>query len=302
MDTPRPDRKPLAAALTCFGVWGLMPFLFQAIGRAGASPWETLCWRTVVSTPCVFALVALTRQGRAFLGVFARPRQLALLALSALLIGGNWAIYIWAVDHHHTLAASLGYYVNPLLNMAVAAAVFRERVGPFGRVAIALAAAGVALQALALGEAPWAALGLAVTFSGYSIVRKTAAVEAQTGLMVECLILAVPATAYLAMLAAAGQSTFGRNWEVTGWLLASGPWTVLPLVTFAYAARRLPLTAISFIQFLTPTMLFAIGAVQGEPLSATRLASFACIWAGVAVFAWGSWRAAKALPPPRRGT
>jgi chloramphenicol-sensitive protein RarD len=299
MDAPAPDRKPLAAALTCFLVWGLMPLLFQAIARHGGTPWETLCWRTVLSVPCVLLLVALTRQARGVQAVLAQPRLLGLLALSAALIGGNWAIYIWAVDHGHTLSASLGYYINPLFNMAAAAVIFRERVGALGRVAMTMAAAGVALQTWAVGEAPWAALGLAVSFGGYSIVRKVAAVEAQTGLLVECVILGAPAAVYLAMVAQAGGAAFGTNLPVTLWLLASGPWTVLPLVTFAYAARRLPLTAISFIQFLTPTMLFVIGAVQGEPLSALRLASFGFIWAGVAVYAAGAWR--QAYPPPLRG-
>ena len=300
MDTPAADRKPLIAALTCFGVWGLMPLLFQAIARHGATPWETLGWRTVLSVPFVLAMIFITRQAAGIRAVFAHRRLLGLLALSAALIGVNWAIYIWAVDHGHTLSASLGYYINPLFNMATAAVIFRERVGMAGRVAIALAAAGVALQTWAVGEVPWAALGLAVSFGGYSIVRKVAAVEAQTGLLVECVILGVPAAAYLMMVALAGQASFGANAPVTLWLMASAPATVLPLVTFAYAARRLPLTAISFIQFLTPTMLFVIGAVQGEPLNAMRLASFGFIWAGVAVYAAGAWRTAKAPPLPEK--
>jgi len=293
METPKTDNKPLAAAVTCFGVWGLMPFLFQAIGRAGATPWETLCWRTLAAAPVVGALVLITRAGGDFLSVFVRPRTLALLTGSALLIGVNWGVYIWAVEHHQTLSASLGYYINPLFNMAVAAALFRERVGAIGKLAIALAVVGVALQAWALGGVPWVSILLAVSFGGYSVIRKVAAVEAQTGLLVECLILGLPLGVYLAVLTAAGQGSFGDNAPVTWLLLASGPATVLPLVTFAYAARRLPLTAISFLQFITPSMLFVIGALQHELMNAARLASFAFIWAGVGLYAWGAWRAAK---------
>jgi chloramphenicol-sensitive protein RarD len=298
MDGPAPDsqkidRKPLLAALTCFGLWGMMPFLFQAIAREGGEPWETVAWRTVISVPCVLGAVAVTRQGRGVLAALAQPRLLGLLTLSAVLIGCNWVIYVWAVANHHTLAASLGYYINPLFNMVAAALIFRERVGPFGRVAIGLATVGVALQAWAVGEPPWAALALACSFGGYSIVRKAAKVEAQTGLLIECLILALPALAYLAVLHASGQGKFGTGLAVTAWMALSGPWTAVPLVTFAYAVRRLPLTAISFIQFLTPTMLFIVGALQGEPLSAGRLASFAFIWAGAAVFAFGAWRGSR---------
>lgn len=298
MDGPRlqtqtPDRTPLVATLICFGLWGLMPLLFQGIGRAGGTPWEALCWRTVVALPCAIVLVAATRQGGALLALLARPRTLGLLTLSAAVIAVNWGVYIWAVANHHTLAASLGYYINPLFNMAAAALLFRERVGPFGRAAIALAVVGVALQAVALGQPPWTALILAFSFGSYSIVRKVAAVEAQTGFLVECLILAVPAAAYLTWLTLSGDGVFGTSLAATGWLLASGPWTAIPLIAFAYAARRLPLTAISFIQFLTPTMLFAIGALQGEALSALRLISFAFIWAGAAVFAFGAWRRSR---------
>src|SRR5690349_5607436 len=120
MDGPAPpqtpDRRPLAAALAAFLMWGLMPLLFQAVGRAGATPWEILAWRTVAAVPCVLALVAVSGQGRAFIEVFARPRLLALLLLSGGLIGVNWAVYIWAVNHHDTLSTSLGYYINPLFN------------------------------------------------------------------------------------------------------------------------------------------------------------------------------------------
>jgi chloramphenicol-sensitive protein RarD len=295
---PIPDRKPLAAALTAFVLWGMMPLLFQAVGRAGATPWEILAWRTVAAVPCVLVLVAISRQGRAFLEVFARPRTLALLLLSGGLIGVNWGVYIWAVNHHHTLSTSLGYYINPLLNMAAAALLFRERVGVTGRVAIALAVAGVALQAAAVGGVPWAALALAVSFCGYSIVRKIAAVEAQTGLLVECLFLALPAVVFLALTTTGGRGVFGDNWTVTLLLLSCGLATVAPLFAFAYAARRLPLTAISFIQFLAPTMLFAIGAAQGEALTGLRLTSFGFIWLGVAVFAWGSWRASRSGAAP----
>jgi chloramphenicol-sensitive protein RarD len=290
MDPQPLDRKALGAAVFTFTIWGLFPFLFQAMGRAGAEPFEMTAWRAVAAVPCCLLLVASTRQGRAFLTVVRNPRLLGALALSGALIGVNWTTYVWAVEEGHTLAASLGYFINPLLNMVVGALVFRERMDAFGKTAVALAVAGVALQTWAAGEPPWIALILAFCLGGYGVVRKKAVVEAQTGLLVECLVLVVPAVVYLIWLAGQGGVAFGDTVEVSILLLLGGPATVIPLVTFAYAARRIPLTAVGFIQFITPTCLFVIGWIQGEPLNAPRLASFAFIWAGVALFAWGAVR------------
>jgi chloramphenicol-sensitive protein RarD len=289
MDRQTPERKALAAAVGCFVIWGLFPLVFQAIGRTGATPWETLAWRTLTAAPAAAALVLASNQGRAFVELLGRPRQWTALAAAGLVMSLNWGVYIWAVDNQHTLAASLGYYLNPLMNMAAAALLFGERVGRLGQAAIALAAVGVAVQAMAVGEAPWIALTLAASFCGYSIVRKAASVEPQTGLLVECLVMAVVGLVYLTLLAPP-TGVFGRRADATAMLLLVGPLSVIPLVAFGYAAKRLPLTVISFIQFITPTLLFALGAMQGEPLDPLRIASFGFIWAGAALFAWGGWR------------
>ena len=285
MATSDSDRAGLAAGLACYGVWGVLPLLFQAVERAGVSAFEVVAWRTVYALPFAFALVLAVRQGGAIRSLGAG--RLGALALSAALIGLNWLVYVWAVTHHRTLEGSLGYYINPLLNMAAGRWLFGERIDGAGWAAIALAGAGVALQALALGAFPWVSLVLALSFCAYGIVRKRAAAPAQAGLLVECALLVLPAGAYLAWLALSPGGSVGPLRSASaGWLLLlTGPGTVIPLACFAIAAQRLTLTTLGFLQFISPTLQFAVGIADGEALTPLRLLSFVFIWAGVAIFA-----------------
>jgi chloramphenicol-sensitive protein RarD len=297
--TGEADRAALGSALVCYVLWGLLPILFIWAGRAGAGAFEIVAWRTLWSLPCAAAL-ALGLSGRGVLRGITRP-TLLLLFLSSALILVNWSTYVWAVEAGRTLSASLGYYILPLLNMAVGAVVFRERITRWGMVAMALAAVGVVLQGLALGGFPWISIVLALSFGGYGVVRKIARVEALSGLLVECLLLFLPAAAYAGWLAASGHGRFGTGWGVSGLLALGGPATVVPLTLFTFAARRLRLSTVAFLQFLTPTLQFIVGVEAGETLTPLRLAAFAFIWAGVAVFAaapWlGRWRSeASSLP------
>jgi chloramphenicol-sensitive protein RarD len=273
-----------AAGIACYTIWGLVPLVFQAIGRLGASPWEILAHRIVWGAPAGLALVLIARQGGAVRAVFRQPRTLGWLALSALLIAVNWSAYIWAVNSGRVLETSLGYYILPLLNMAAGAALFGEKPDRMGVAAMALAGVGVALQTWALGRLPMVSLFLALSFGGYGLVRKHVTAEAQTGFLVECLLLGVPALAYLGWLQAHGVGRFGHGAAVTSWLVACGPITAVPLVLFAWAARRIPLSAMGFLQFISPTLTFVIGVAQGESFGFLRAVSFGFIWAGVAVF------------------
>jgi chloramphenicol-sensitive protein RarD len=286
------NRKPLASALVCYTLWGLLPILFIWADHEGAGAFEIVAWRTIWSVPCAIALVLAAGQGAHLRGL--PPKVFAALALSAVLIAVNWSTYVWAVSSGRTLSASLGYYLNPLLNMAAGALLFKERIDRAGLVAIGLAAVGVALQGLALGEFPWVSLVLAVSFCGYGIVRKTAAVEAQTGLLVECLILVLPAAAYALWLAHTGHGVFGKTLGASAALALGGPATVVPLALFAFSARRMPLTALGFLQFISPTLQFCVGVETGEAMTPLRTVSFVFIWAGVAVFALGAWRRFRA--------
>jgi chloramphenicol-sensitive protein RarD len=239
----------------------------------------------------VFVLVA--KQGREVLAALRTPRTMAWLALSAALIAANWSIYIWAVNSGRVLETSLGYYINPLLAMAAGALIFNERIDRLGGVAIALAAVGVAVQAVAIGGLPLVSLALALSFGGYGIVRKRVTASAQAGLLIECLLLVGPGLAYVLWLQHAGLGHLGSSSAATAWLLACGPITAVPLVLFSWAARRIPLSTLGFLQFIGPTIAFVIGVVQGESFTPLRAASFVFIWGGAAVFALAAWRRSR---------
>ncbi len=288
-------RQALAAGIGCYIFWGLLPVLFIIMGRAGAGPWEILGERTLWAAPWAAGLVLLARQQGHLRAVLANPRVLALLTLSALLIGINWSTYVWAVANARTLDASLGYYITPLLNMAAGAVIFRERMDRFGVGAIVLAAVGVAIQAVAVGHLPVISLVLAFSFGAYGVIRKRVAAEAQTGLFIECLLMSVPGLIYVLWLHHSGGGISWRTPGATLLMALTGPATVVPLALFSWAARRLPLSTIGFLQFIGPTMTFGVGLVTGEPMTPLRALSFVFIWAGACAFAWGAWRAGRRL-------
>jgi chloramphenicol-sensitive protein RarD len=292
---PGDSRQALLAGIGCYILWGLMPALFIVMGRAGASPWEILGQRALWSAPWAGLLVLMAGHGNQVRRVFASPRLLGMLALSALMIGSGWSVYVWAVNNGKNIESSLGYYINPLLNMAIGALLFRERIDRVGLAAIALAAIGVVLQTVALGHPPVISLFLALTFCIYGIIRKRVNVDAQAGLFVECLLMAGPGLIYVIWLARHGGGVFGAGVGKSLLLASAGPMTVIPLVLFSWTARRLPLSTIGFMQFIGPTMGFAVGLIVGERLTPLGVLSFAFIWAGVATFALGAWRASRRL-------
>jgi chloramphenicol-sensitive protein RarD len=288
-------RPALAAGVVGYIIWGLIPALFILAGRAGASPLEILAQRAVWSAPWASLLVVVSGHGDQVRRVFQRPALLGQLAISALMIVSGWSVYVWAVNNGHNIEASLGYYINPLLNMALGALIFRERINVFGLCAIALTVVGTVLQALALGHLPLIALFLAVTFTIYGVIRKRVEVDAQAGLFVESLLMWLPAMALIVWLGRTGAARFGHGTAVTWLLVAMGPVTVAPLAFFAWTTRRLPLSTVAFLQFIGPSMGFLIGLAVGERLNPLGVISFAFIWAGVAVFTFGAWRAGRRL-------
>jgi len=292
-----PDRSGLIAGLVCYTLWGFLPILFTAAEHSGAGAYEIVAWRTLWSLPLAVIFVVASDRGASFKALWLSPRTLLALVLSSALIAGNWTVYVWAVVHGHVLAASLGYYLNPLLNMAAGALLYRERISRTGYMAIGLAATGVLIQGVALHGPPWIPLILGVSFCGYGLVRKSAAVSAQTGLLVECLYLAIPAALYAGGLAVSGHAAFGRSPAPTVLLILCGPATVVPLALFAFAARRLPLTLIGFLQFISPTLQFLCGLAAGESLTPLTALSFVFIWAGVLVFGVGAFIRGRRRPP-----
>lgn len=289
------SRQALIAGVVCYLLWGATPALFIAMGKTGASPLEILAQRAMWSAPWAFLLVMITGQGAQALAVFRRPKLLAMLALSALMIGSGWAVYVWAVNNGRNLESSVGYYITPLLNMAVGALIFRERIGRIGVLAIGLASGGVLLQALALGHFPAIALFLAGTFWGYGLIRRHVDAEAQTGLFIECLLMAGPGLAYVIWLHHSGGGMFGHGLGRSLLMMTAGPATVAPLAVFAWTTRRLPFSTFGFLQFLSPTIGFLVGLANGERLTTIGVVSFVFIWGGAATFVFGAWRASRRL-------
>lgn len=293
---PKPQnegRAALFAGLGAYGIWGFLPLYFHLLAGLGVGAAEMIAHRTVWSVFWAAGLVWLSRQGADVRRVLTEPKTLGLLALSTAAIFVNWTIYVVAVNQHKVIEASLGYYINPLLNMAVGALFFRERMPLTGKIAIVLATIGVGVQTVALGHLPLISLGLGISFCAYGVIRKQVKADAQTGLFFECAYLSLPGLAYVLWLQSTGAGHFLSGWNIALLLLAAGPATVAPLALFAWSARRLSLTALGFLQFVAPTLQFFVGLALGEAFTPMRALSFAFIWAGVAVFAWGAWQASR---------
>jgi chloramphenicol-sensitive protein RarD len=208
------------------------------------------------------------------------------LVLSSVLIAVNWAVYVWAVANNHVIEASLAYFLTPLVNVAFGVTLFGERLTRLQAGALALAAAGIAVQAAALGAFPWVALALCATWSCYGLVRKQAPVPAAGGLLVETLVLAVPSALALWFLARTQGLAFDDSPERAAILAFAGVATAAPLILFAFGARRLRFSTLGMLQFIAPSLQFLIGVAYGEPLTSLRLASFALIWTGLGIFTW----------------
>ena len=281
-------RDGLLLGVGAYLSWGLLPLYLRLI--AHVPPMQILSYRILWSLGLLGVVAVAVRRVGAIARA-ARGRTLLLLGCSSLLIAANWLTYIWAVQNGHVLEASLGYFVNPLVSVGLGVAVLGERLRRVQGVAIALAAAGVVVAALDGGGAAWVAGVLAVSFGLYGLVRKVAAIDALGGLLVETLLLA-PVAAVLLMLAAGqGTAAWGRDGTTDLLLALAGAVTAAPLLMFAAAARRLPLSVLGLLQYLSPTIQFAEAVlIFGEPLRPVHGLTFGLIWTGCAVFAWDGVR------------
>ena len=286
--TQQPEsRRGLIHGATAYGLWGLLPLYFHLLDQvdAGEIVAQRVLWSVVLLVPIVLVL------GRraSLWAVLRNPRTMAMLAASAVLIAANWLLYVWAVLHHQVLAASMAYFLNPLLNIAMGVALLDERLTRAQAVAVLLAGAGVAVLALGAGGALWISLTIALSFAFYGLIRKLAPVEAFEGLTIETLLLAPFALGYLVWLSGHGGMSFGREGGTTALLVLAGAVTTVPLLLFAAAARELRMATLGLLQFLAPTMQFLLAiTLFGERLDLTKLLSFGLIWAGLAVYVGGS--------------
>lgn len=279
----REARRGLLAALTALLFWGFFP-IFLRLLRA-VTPLEIMAHRIVWC--CVVAMVWLWAHGdlRAMAVAIGTKALRRRLLASALLVSVNWLAFVWAVDQSRVLEASLGYFINPLVNVVLGVVLLRERLSRRQWTAVAIAAAGVVWLTVTAGAFPWIALVLATTFAIYGFIRKVVVVDAVVGLAVETLMLTPIALGYIAYLALHGSAGFGTSRSLSTLLVLTGPLTAIPLALFSFCARRIPLSTLGLILYIGPTLQFAVGVfVFDEPLHLSRLAGFCLIWTALALF------------------
>ncbi|MFS8973069.1 EamA family transporter RarD [Cupriavidus necator] len=285
-------------ALLAYVIWGLLPLYIKSL--PGIAPVEILLHRMVWSLVFLGLILAWRRQWT-WLGQVFRDRRLLLsFAASAALLCGNWFLYIWAVSANRVVDASLGYFINPLFSVLLGVVFLHERLRPLQWLSIAVAAAGVAWLTVAAGQLPWIALGLAATFGGYGLLRKTGALGALEGLSLETLLLFPLAAAVLGYLFATGQDGFTHAAPGTQWLLLmAGPVTAVPLLFFAAGARRIPLSLLGLLQYTGPTLQLLLGVwLWNEPFPAQKQVGYALIWISLGLYAAeGLWMNARQKPP-----
>lgn len=294
----QPGSGPRLGALyasTAFLIWAALPLYFKAVRTV--SPTEVLAHRVLWSAAFVGLLILIWRNRTALLPVLSNPRLMGWLILSALLVSSNWLIFIWAIANDRVLESSLGYYINPLLNVVLGVLILRERLRPLQWFAVFLATIGVGNLVWEFGQIPWVALSLALTFGLYGLIRKRVAVDAITGLFVETLLLAPLAIIYLAYLGIQGTAAFGAAGITQDMLLMSaGVLTATPLILFTAAAKRLKLSTLGQLQYTVPTGHFLLAVFAfGEPFTQAHAVTFAFIWVALTLYAFDTYREERAV-------
>ena len=295
MSRPRAtfDRAGLATALGAHAVWGSMPLYLLLVKSVPAV--EFVAWRILFTLPLCGAIIVWRKAGDEVRAVLRDRRVFLTLLGSSTLIAVNWFLYVWAINNGHVYAASLGYYILPLLMMLLGFVALGERLTRVQQVAVALAALGVAMLAVGALTTLWLSLSMALTFSLYGLLRKTVKAGALAGLTIESLILGPPALAIVAWYAARPTgSALAHGPGLAAAVAFSGPMTAIPLIMFTFAARRLPYTIVGLFQFASPTIVFVLGLlVFREALKPAQLGCFVVIWTAVALFVWDILRGTR---------
>jgi chloramphenicol-sensitive protein RarD len=261
-------------------------------------PLEVLAHRIVWAVPFGAIIILARRQWPEVKRAVTHRRTLGLLALAAVFIAINWLVYITAVQRGQIFQASLGYYINPLMYVVIGVIVLRERLRRFQTTAVILAGLGVTVLTVSGGEFPIISLTLAVSFTIYGVIRSRVVVGGMPGLFIETLLLFPMSLAYLIWLMLAGESWFRpEDPGMVGGLMLAGPLTVVPLLCFALAARRLRLSTVGVMQFIAPTLQFLVGVAYGEALTVPHVICFSLIWTAVIVFSWDAWRSTRVRVP-----
>lgn len=285
-------RHGVIAALLAYTIWGFLPIYLKVVEEVSSI--EVLTHRIVWAVPFGALIIVARRQWPEVRRAFTRIRTVALLALSACVITLNWLVYIIAVQTDHIFQASLGYYINPLMYVLIGVVFLRERLRRNQTAAVLLAAAGVTVLTVSGGEFPLISLVLAISFTIYGVIRSRVVIGGMPGLFIETLILLPVAAACLAWLMHDGAAAFrAEDPAMIAKLLLAGPLTVVPLLFFALAARRLRLSTIGIMQFIAPTLQFLMGLLYGERLTTAHAVCFTLIWIAVFLFSFDAWRSAR---------
>ncbi len=282
-------RRGYILGLSAYTIWGLFPLYFKAIAAVPAI--EIIIHRVLWSALFGSIVLMFWKHPGWWRELRDNPKRLAVLALSGSLIAANWIVYVWAVNNGRMVEASLGYYINPLVNVLLGMVLLGERLRRLQWLAVGFAAAGVAQQVWQVGNLPWVSLVLPLTFGFYGLIRKKAPVAALPGLVVETWMLVPLALIWLALnpTALSAQAEFWTTSQAI-WLAAAGPVTLIPLVCFNAAARHLPYTTLGFLQYLAPTLVLLLAVlIYDEHMSASTIITFACIWAGLAIYSIDAW-------------
>ena len=286
-------RAGLWLGLGAYGLWGVLPLYFKALVHVPST--EIVAHRILWSLVFLGVLATLFRRWGTIRTALATPRVMMTLTASALLIAVNWLIYIWAVISGHVLEGSLGYYLNPLINVLLGVVLLKERLSLAQKLAVGLAAAGVAVLAVGAGSGIWISLSLAVSFGIYGFLRKVAPVDSLEGLSIETAILAPVALGWVLWLQNSGEGGWGNwGWGTDVLLIVAGAVTAVPLLLFAAAAKRLPYSTLGFLQYVAPTIQFALAVLLfGERLTLAHIICFGAIWTALAIFAGDGLRMAR---------
>ncbi|HCE4574161.1 TPA: EamA family transporter RarD [Vibrio parahaemolyticus] len=283
-------RQGVLLAVGAYTMWGIAPMYFKSIAQV--SPLEILSHRVIWSFFLLAALLHFGRHWRSVYHIATDKKKIAYLLSSSILIGGNWLIFIWAVNSNRMLDASLGYYINPLINVLLGMVFLGERLRKLQWFAVVLAGCGVLVQLIVFGSVPIVAMALAMSFGFYGLLRKKVAVDAQTGLFVETLILLPAAAVYLLFIASSPTANMIENpWQLNTLLIAAGVVTTLPLLCFTGAATRLKLSTLGFFQYIGPSLMFLLAVlIYGETFTMDKAITFAFIWGALVVFSFDGLR------------
>jgi chloramphenicol-sensitive protein RarD len=291
------SRGGFGLGLAAYALWGVLPIYFKALASVPAV--DIVAHRVLWSLPFLALLIAVTRTWSKVRAAVSRPRTLAILFVTALLIGGNWLLYVYAVTSGHILAASFGYYLNPLANVLLGRFVLREKLTGMQWAAVAIAAAGISVLAAGSLDQLWLSLSLCLSFALYGLLRKVVPADALTGLAVETAILMPLALAWLGWGALASQPVLGTTGSETALLVLSGIVSTTPLLLFTAAARRLAYSTLGMLQFLAPTLQFGIAVLlYGERFTIAHAIAFSAIWASLVLYVMVMLRAPKLPQPP----